>query len=53
VFVFLEKPDKQKSAYAFVAVSEGVIFDDEVEEMRCLLLDSWVEVGAIKCRDNG
>jgi hypothetical protein len=52
VTILLEKPDKEKGTDALVAVSEGVVFDDEVEEMCSLLLDGRVEVRPIEGRDD-
>lgn len=48
MFVFLQKPDKQKSADAFVAIGEGMVFDDEIQQVCCLFLNAWIKVNAAK-----
>lgn len=50
--ILLEEPDEEKRANALVPIREGMILDDEVEEMRCLLLDRRIEIGSIEsCHD--
>ena|GEM_PF-3276164 len=51
MLIFLQKPDKQKSADAFVAVGEGMVFDDRntadvLPVLQCL--DTWIKISAAK-----
>lgn len=52
VFVFLEKPHKEKCPDTLVAVGKGMILDDEIQEMRRLLLDGRIEIRPTKRRNN-
>ena len=42
--VGFEKKQEKKGAYPFIAVGEGMIFDDKIEEMGRLFLNAGIEV---------
>ena len=48
-----EKNDEKEGGNAFVAVVEGVVFDDEVEEVGGFFGDGGVEVLAVEGLHNG
>jgi hypothetical protein len=52
VTILLEEPDEEEGSYSLIAIGEGVILDDEVEEVSGLLLDGRVEIRAIEGRDD-
>lgn len=52
MFIALEKPDKKKRSDTLVSIGKWMIFDHEIEEMCCLLLDRRVEILTIECRDD-
>lgn len=52
VFIFLEKPHKEKCPDTLVAVGKWMILDDEIQEMRRLFLDGRIEIRPTKRRNN-
>jgi hypothetical protein len=49
MLILLEKPDEEKCSYTLITIGKWMIFDYEVEEMRCLFFDSWIEIYTIEC----
>ncbi len=43
MLVALQEPDEQKGADALIAIGKRVILDDEIEQVRGLLLNAGVE----------
>ena len=52
VTILLEEPDEEECSDTLVPISEGVILDDEVEEMCRLLLDRRIEILSVEGRDD-